>query len=200
MPGQIVPANRAFSDRCPKKASDRSPADNCSLGGEVRRLMVACSEVEMGTVLGVELENNSFFSLRVDFTQRLLFLIRSSREFQTIEHIDRCTAALARAFPVERRTGFSLLADFRQAPLRVTPVLDLAFARFRRQSETGFECVAVIAGTAIGRVRAVRLSVNSACLVEVVTTVDEGLLCISEARVKSCRLLLPSSIDSEKLS
>lgn len=139
-------------------------------------------------MLGVELERNRYFSLRADYAQRVISLVRTAEEFHSIESVDESTTALARAFPRARRLGFAMLVDYRLAPLSVAPVLEMAFARFRVESEQGFESVVVIVQSPIGRVRARRLTSAGSCPVEVVESMELALTYIARERVMSSRL------------
>ncbi len=109
---------------------------------------------------------------------RLVLLARTAQAFQTVSDIDLCTAQLVGALPHHERAELCIVVDMRLAPIRVAPFLDPAFERFRRETESGFLKGAVIATTALGRIRAERLSTRIDAPPPVVGSMDEALHCL----------------------
>lgn len=105
----------------------------------------------------------------------MLLLQRTALPFQRVEEIEAMTQALARVFPTERRKGFVILSDFRDAPVRVHPALEPAFLRYREESERGFVRSAVIVATPVGQVRGNRLRDAAGQGAAIVTTVEDAL-------------------------
>lgn len=134
---------------------------------------------------GIELYANAFFALRMDYPRRILWLLRSAREFAAVEDIEGCIQALARAVPTERRKNLAILSDMREGPIRVKPALDPAHARYRTETERGFMCAAVVVQSALGKVRAVRLAEERGGRVAIVETVEQGLAHIAQRRLAS---------------
>jgi hypothetical protein len=134
---------------------------------------------------GAVLVQNAFLSLRWFPTLRLVLLTRTSQAFQTAADIEHCTTELARAVPLGGRKGARIVLDMRHAPVRVHPALDPAFERFRRETETGFACSAIVVVTPLGRVRSDRLTstVSTASFpMRVVSSLEAALEFISDPR------------------
>ena len=68
----------------------------------------------------------------------------------------------------------------RDAPMRTSPELDGAFQRFRNETERGFERVAVVAQSALGRIRSDRLKETSKVEVEVFRSIDDAVVWLLE--------------------
>jgi len=124
---------------------------------------------------GVSLFQNAYLSFRCDHAQRIFVVVRTPLPFQRVEEIEATTAALARTFPLEQRKGFSIVSDFRVAPLRVHPALEPAFARYREETMRGFRRAAVIVGTALGRIRGERIGDSAPLPLLVTESVEEAM-------------------------
>jgi hypothetical protein len=124
---------------------------------------------------GSELFRNAHLTIRCDYAQRILIIERSSVPFQRVEEIEAVTQALGRVFPVEKRTGFGVLSDFRAGPVRVHPALEPAFTRYREESERGFLRRVVVVATPVGKIRGDRLSDTAGKSVKMVTSLEEAL-------------------------
>jgi hypothetical protein len=131
---------------------------------------------------GAMLVQNAFLSLRWFPTFRLVLLTRTSQAFQTAADIEHCTSEIARAVPRGGRAGARIVLDMRQAPVRVHPALDPAFERFRRETEIGFACSAIVVVTPLGRVRADRLTSAASFPMRVVGSLEAALEFISQPR------------------
>jgi hypothetical protein len=100
---------------------------------------------------------NDFVEVEVDYSRRIVVLQRSAVPFRQPEDIDRTIVELAQAVPDHLRSGSRILIDMRQAPTRPKPELDTAFQRYRTETERGFERVAVVVESTLGKVRSDRL-------------------------------------------
>jgi hypothetical protein len=118
---------------------------------------------------------NAYLSVRLLPSSRIVLLTRTAQAFETATEIDQCAAELARAVPRETRNGLRILLDMRSGPIRVHPALDPAFERFRRETELGFACAAVVVATPLGKLRADRLANPKAFPVRVVGSLEEAL-------------------------
>lgn len=124
---------------------------------------------------GAELLRNAYLAMVVFRRRRILMTSRTARAFQTVQEVEQCTAEFARVMPPEARRGVRHLLDMRGGPVRVHPALDPAFARFRRETELGFVCSAVVIGSPLGQVRAARLAATAQLPMVLVGSVDEAL-------------------------
>jgi hypothetical protein len=129
----------------------------------------------MAALHGTELFKNAHVRLSCDYAQGIVILQRTALAFQRLEEVEAATEALARALPHDKRAGFSILSDFRSAPVRVTPALEPAFARFRQETERGFSRAAIVVSTPVGRVRSDRLKDTALIPVAIVETVELAL-------------------------
>jgi hypothetical protein len=124
--------------------------------------------------VGALLLSSTHFSLRAFRTPRLALLTRTSTPFQTASEIEQCINDLSRCLPSAERAGWRVLIDMRLSPIRVDPALDPAYERLRRETHAGFERVAVVVETALGRMRAERLARGSTVALAVVGSLDEA--------------------------
>ena len=124
--------------------------------------------------VGALLLNGDHLSVRVFRTPRLALLTRTSTPFLTAADVERCINDLARALPAAERAGWRVLIDMRLSPIRVDPSLEPVFERLRRETHVGFERVAVVVTTPLGRIRAERLSKGAAVPLAVLGSLDEA--------------------------
>ncbi|HTV19178.1 MAG TPA: hypothetical protein VMG12_10915 [Polyangiaceae bacterium] len=124
---------------------------------------------------GAPLVQNAFLSLRLFPTSRVVVITRTGQAFQTPAEIESCTLDLARVLPHNGRRGLRVVLDMRSAPVRVHPALDPAFERFRKETETGFACSAIVVTTALGKVRADRLASTATFPMRVVGSMEEAI-------------------------
>ncbi|MGC4092679.1 MAG: hypothetical protein QM756_33325 [Polyangiaceae bacterium] len=125
---------------------------------------------------------NEYLTIACDRTQRILVITRSAKPFERVEEIDVARLALSRAFPESQRVGFSVLNDYRLAPVRVHPAHEPAFARFRAETELGFTCAAHVVASPVGRVRSDRLRGTGTLPSKMFQTFDEALTYLVEAQ------------------
>lgn len=130
--------------------------------------------------VGALLLSSTHFSVRVFRTPRLAVLTRTSAPFQTAADVDRCIHDLSRCLPAAERTGWRVLIDMRLSPIRVDPALDPAYERLRRETQAGFERVAVVVETPLGRMRAERLARGSTATLAVVGSLDEAFTFLNQ--------------------
>ena len=119
-------------------------------------------------------------TIGVDRAQRILVITRSSQPFERVEDIEAARLSLAKVFPASQRAGFAILNDYRAAPLRVHPALEPAFARFRAETELGFERAAQIVGTPVGRIRTDRMREAAPLPMKIFGSLDEALVFLTE--------------------
>jgi len=124
--------------------------------------------------VGALLLSGDHLSVRVFRTQRLALFTRTSAPFLTAAEVERCINDLARVLPASDRAGWRVLIDMRLSPIRVDPALDPAYERLRRETHAGFERVAVVVTTPLGRMRAERLSKGASIPVAIVGSLDEA--------------------------
>jgi len=124
---------------------------------------------------GSELIRNDYLAVVVFRMRRILMTSRTARAFQTVQEVEQCTAEFARVVPPEARRGMRHLLDMRGGPVRVHPALDPAFARFRRETELGFVCSAIVISSPLGHVRATRLAATAQLPMALVGSVDDAL-------------------------
>jgi hypothetical protein len=124
---------------------------------------------------GQILLHTEYLTLRLSSAQRLVVLERSALPFTRVQELEGATEAVARALPVLRRRGLRILIDMRNGPLRVAPSFEPAFARYRQETERGFDRVAVVVSTTLGRVRGDRMAASCSIPIAVVGSTEEGL-------------------------
>lgn len=117
---------------------------------------------------------NEFIEVEVDYSRRIVFLRRSASPFRHPEAIDRTIAELAQALPDRVRARSGILLDMRQGPTRPKPELDTAFQRYRSETERGFDRVAVVVESALGKVRSDRLKATSEVEVQIFQSPDDA--------------------------
>jgi len=131
---------------------------------------------------GVALFANEFISLAIDYPRNVLWLRRSDRPFRTVEDVEDCTLRLERGFPSRKRAKVAIISDFRAAPVRVTPALDPAYARYRNETERAFQACVVVVATSLGQVRAQRFVRGTAKEVALVNSIDDALAFVDDVR------------------
>jgi len=117
---------------------------------------------------------NEFVELERHFADKVVVVRRTATPFSRIADIDRTINVLASALPADRRQGHSVLIDMRAAPLRTDPSLEPAFARYRAETERGFERAVVVVGTVLGRIRSDRLGQTTRIQLDLVATIEEA--------------------------
>ena len=123
---------------------------------------------------GTALLRSEFVELDVHYTDKVVVVRRTAVPFARVNDIDRAIDTIARALPAERRQGHAVLVDMRIAPLRTDPSLEPAFARYRAETERGFERAVVVVSTVVGRIRSDRLGQATQIPLQIVTTIDEA--------------------------
>jgi hypothetical protein len=123
---------------------------------------------------------NEFVEAEVDARRKIVVLRRSASAFRQLADIEQTIADLAGALPERMRAGFSILIDMRDAPMRASPELDGAFQRYRNETERGFERVAVVVQSALGKIRSDRLKETSNVQVEVFLSIEDALVWLLE--------------------
>ena len=111
----------------------------------------------------------------MDYARRIVILRRSANAFRNSAEVDRTIVDLASAVSDRVRSGASILLDMRDAPVRTNPELDTAFERYRAETERGFERVAVVVESTLGKIRSDRLKQTSQADVGIFLSLDEGL-------------------------
>jgi hypothetical protein len=101
--------------------------------------------------------NNAHVAIGCDYGQRILVVTRKSRPFDSVDDIDKVRQQFSSAIPEALRSTYSVLNDYRAAPLRVHPSLEPAFGRLRAETERGFMRSAVVVATKVGGIRSGRL-------------------------------------------
>jgi hypothetical protein len=117
---------------------------------------------------------NDFIEAEVDYSRRIVIVTRNATAFRQPDEIDRTIAELTQALPDHLRTGSRILIDMRQGPTRPKPELDTAFERFRTETERGFERVAVLVESALGKVRSDRLKSTADTEVRIFQSLDDA--------------------------
>lgn len=130
--------------------------------------------------VGALLLSNAHFSVRAFRAPRLAVLTRTSAPFQTAADVEQCINDLSRCLPAAERAGWRVLIDMRLSPIRVDPALDPAYERLRRETHAGFERVAVVVATPLGRMRAERLARGATVTLAVVGTMDEAFAFLNQ--------------------
>jgi len=108
------------------------------------------------------------------FADKVVVVRRTAAPFARIADIDRAIDVLAKALPADRRKGHAVLIDMRTAPVRTDPSLEPAFARYRAETERGFERAVVVVDTVVGRIRSDRLGQTTQIPLDIVATLDEA--------------------------
>jgi hypothetical protein len=117
---------------------------------------------------------NEFVELDVHYADKVVVIRRTEQRFARVADVDTAIDALARALPAARRSGYAALIDMRVAPLRTDPSLEPAFARYRAETERGFERVVVVVSTVVGRARSDRLGQAAQIPLSIVGSLDEA--------------------------
>ena len=130
--------------------------------------------------VGALLLSSTHFSVRAFRAPRLAVLTRTSAPFQTAAEVEQFISDLSRCLPATERSGWRVLIDMRLSPIRVDPALDPAYERLRRETHAGFERVAVVVETPLGRMRAERLARGSTVALAVVGSLDEAFAFLNQ--------------------
>jgi hypothetical protein len=117
---------------------------------------------------------NEFVELDVHFGERVVVIRRTAERFARVADVDNAIEAIARALPLERRQGHAVLIDMRVAPVRTDPALEPAFARYRVETERGFERVVVVVTSVVGRIRSDRLGQVTRIPLTIVGSLEEA--------------------------
>jgi hypothetical protein len=125
-------------------------------------------------IRGTSLVRSEFVELDVHFADKVVVVRRTAVPFARIADIDRAIDVIANALPADRRKGHAVLVDMRAAPLRTDPSLEPAFARYRAETERGFERAVVVVDTVVGRIRSDRLGQTTQIPLDIVATIDEA--------------------------
>jgi len=123
---------------------------------------------------------NDFVEVEVDYSRRLVIVTRSSNPFRQPGEIDRTIAELTQALPDHLRVGAKILIDMRKAPTRPKPELDMAFERFRTETERGFVRVGVLVESALGKVRSDRLKSTAETEVRIFRSLEDARAWLTE--------------------
>ena len=123
---------------------------------------------------GTSLVRSEFVELDVHFADKVVVVRRTALPFAKSADIDLAIAVIAKALPAYRRRGHAVLIDMRAAPLRTDPSLDPAFARYRAETERGFERAVVVVDTVLGRIRSDRLGQTTRIRLDIVATLEDG--------------------------
>jgi hypothetical protein len=122
-----------------------------------------------------ELFSNAHVAIGCDYGQRILVVTRKPQPFDGVEDIDRVRQQFSTAIPDALRGTYSVLNDYRLAPLRVHPSLEPAFGRLRAETERGFMRSAVVVATKVGGIRSERLGVAASIPVLVSQSFEDAL-------------------------
>ena len=117
---------------------------------------------------------NEFVEHDVSYTDKVVIERRTALPFTRLADIESTTEALARALPLERRKDHSVLLDMRLAPVRTDVALDPAFARYRSETERGFERAVLVVTSVVGRMRSERLGQGTQIPLTIVGSLDEA--------------------------
>jgi hypothetical protein len=117
---------------------------------------------------------NQFVEVDVYYTEKVVGVRRTSAPFERVSDIESTIEVIARGLPVERRNGYALLIDMRDAPVRTDPSLEPAFARYRAEVERGFQRAVVVVATALGKIRSDRLGQTTQLQLAIVGSMDEA--------------------------
>jgi hypothetical protein len=104
-----------------------------------------------------QLFSNVHATIGCDYAQRILVVTRKSRPYESVADIEKMRQQFSSAAPEALRATYSVLNDYRLAPLRVHPALEPAFARLRAETERGFARSAILVATKVGAIRSGRL-------------------------------------------
>jgi hypothetical protein len=117
---------------------------------------------------------SEFVELDVHFADKVVVVRRTAAPFARVSDIEHAVDVISQALPAERREGHSVLIDMRLAPLRTDPSLEPAFARYRAETERGFERAVVVVATVVGRIRSDRLGQTTRIPLHIVETIDDA--------------------------
>jgi hypothetical protein len=137
-----------------------------------RSVKATASDLQTGSSLALQ---NAHVSMRLFQCPRIVLFTRKKEPFETVADVDRCTQDFARVLPVRARARWRIVIDMRLGPTRVHPSLDPAFERLRKETHLGFDRVAVVVGTPLGRVRAERLAINADVPLCIVHSLEEAV-------------------------
>ncbi|HEX4336816.1 MAG TPA: hypothetical protein VH062_12945 [Polyangiaceae bacterium] len=113
-----------------------------------------------------------FLELEMYYTERVVLVRRTNAPFVRVSDVEGTIEALAKALPLERRSGYGLLVDNRAAPVRADPSLEPAFARYRTEVERGFSRIVVVVETPLGKIRSERLGQTAQVPLEIVDSLE----------------------------
>ncbi len=130
---------------------------------------------------GTSLLRSDLVEMDIHFADKVVVVRRTAVQFARVADLDRAVELIAGALPSERRRGYSVLLDMRIAPLRTDPSLEPAFARYRAETERGFERVVVVVATVVGRIRSDRLGQTTRIPINIVASIDEAWTILREA-------------------
>ncbi len=109
----------------------------------------------MAIVMAKEVFADEYFRIVVDERSRLVWLIRTTAAFPTLEMLEAAFNDVSDAvnkLPVE----WSLLVDSREGPLRNDPAFEQILARARGQIVARFARSAVLVKSAVGKLQIAR--------------------------------------------
>jgi hypothetical protein len=143
--------------------------------GDRARCAIDLWAVAQPSLVSRRLLQSDFVEVEVDYARRIVVLRRSSNAFRNSAEVDQTIAELAKAVPDRVRAGHQILIDMRGAPVRANPELDTAFERYRAETERGFERVAVLVESTLGKIRSDRLKQTAKAEVGIFLSLDEAL-------------------------
>ncbi len=127
-----------------------------------------------------EIFKNEHFVITCDHSRRVVFVQRTAVPLRRASDVEEGISALVREVPAERRVGWGIVSDYRDAPLRVHPALEPVWARYRSESERGFRRAAVVVATPVGKVRGARLGEGARIPVVIVNSMEEALRFVTQ--------------------
>ena len=127
-----------------------------------------------------EVFENEHFVVASDPSRRIVFVRRTAVPLRRPSEVEAAIAALVKELPADRRPGWAIVSDYRDAPLRVHPALEPVWARYRTESERGFRRSAVVVATPVGRARGARLGGVAHIPVVIVSSMEEAIRFVTE--------------------
>lgn len=101
--------------------------------------------------------SNPFFTISVLDARRIVYIVRTATPFASREEIETGCEPVQRELDLLGRAGRRLLVDTRQAVGNNNPVFEANFAGHRKRMADGFERVALLTQTIIGKMHNERL-------------------------------------------
>ncbi|WP_437807585.1 hypothetical protein [Sorangium sp. So ce1078] len=99
---------------------------------------------------------NDHYAVLVDAPLRIVWNVRSSKPFTSIEEVEAELGALCRFMDGLGRSQYALLLDIRAAPGRNDPAFEAALDRIRPLWLQGFRRVGVLVQSVVGAMQAQR--------------------------------------------